>query len=76
VEGTPAASAAGRARQGVSRALKTGTFGASHLPLTAPADSCEPRLHSFVQPVFTPDPVNTPTHFRRCEMIAQEVSHV
>jgi hypothetical protein len=29
-------------------------------------DLCEPRLHSFVQSVFTLDPVNTPTYFRRC----------
>src|SRR5207247_2312790 len=27
---------------------------------TAPPDPCEPRLHSFVQSVFTPAPMNTP----------------
>src|SRR2546425_10847629 len=56
-QGPPASE---RARQSVNRALKTGTFGASHLPPTAPPDPCEPRLHSFVQSVFTPAPINTP----------------
>ena len=31
------------------------------LPPTAPADPCESGPHSFVQSVFTLDPVNTPT---------------
>ena len=30
-------------------------------PPTAPADPCESGPHSFVQSVFTLDPVNTPT---------------